>query len=147
LPLARSLGAYLSGSVPATDTPTAWTDPVFAAEQAMRLWRPNESSVVDPRNLSGESGVGVEESPVPPPEVCIEQAHRMTYDQRVAEFRKDHSGRNPPVQTTKDGLEGDREWAVRNGISRDEIARLREECLKTTLGRPPKNSTENSAKK
>jgi hypothetical protein len=34
----RSLADYLSGSVPANDTPTVWVDPVFSAEQATKLW-------------------------------------------------------------------------------------------------------------
>jgi hypothetical protein len=63
--------------------------------------------------------------------------HRAAYVRRVAEFDKDHPGRIPPVQITKSGLEGDREWAIREGISRDEITKFRREILKTKLGRPP----------
>jgi hypothetical protein len=40
LPLPRPLAAYLSGSVPAASLPTVWPDPLFLAEQAMRLWPP-----------------------------------------------------------------------------------------------------------
>jgi hypothetical protein len=143
----RSLADYLSGSVPANDTPTVWVDPVFPAEQAMRLWGPIESSVVDSGNPSSELGVRTEEAPAPPPAVCVEQTHRAAYVRRVAKFQKDHSGRNPPVQKTKDGSEGDREWAANEGISRGEITRLRRELLKTKRGRPSKNPAENSSKK
>jgi hypothetical protein len=38
LPLVRPLADYLSGSVPATSTPTVWPDPLFAAEQAAKVW-------------------------------------------------------------------------------------------------------------
>jgi hypothetical protein len=31
---------YLTGSVAAVSTPTAWPDPLFLAEQAMQLWPP-----------------------------------------------------------------------------------------------------------
>jgi hypothetical protein len=44
LPLARSLTDYLSGSVPASDTPAVWVDLEFCAEQAMRLWPLLESN-------------------------------------------------------------------------------------------------------
>jgi hypothetical protein len=136
-PLACSLAAYLSGSVPAGDTPTVWVDPVFSAEEAMRLWPPKASSVGDAGSLPGEPSERTDEAPVPPPEICIEQADgRLAYVRRIADFRKSHSGRNPPVQDTMDGLEGDREWATRNSISRSEITRLRGELLKTKLGRP-----------
>jgi hypothetical protein len=145
--LSRSLSDYLSGGVPANETPTTWVDLVFSAEQAMRLWPPNENSVVDPGSLSGERGVRAEEPSVLSPEVCMEEAHRVAYVRRVAEFQKDHPDQNPPVQKTKGGLEGDREWAAHEGISRDEITRLRRELLKTERGRPRKNSAENSAKK
>jgi hypothetical protein len=38
LPLPRPLADYLSGSVPATSTPTVWPDPLFPAEQAAKAW-------------------------------------------------------------------------------------------------------------
>jgi hypothetical protein len=41
LPLARSLSEYVSGLVPATETPTVWPDPLFSAAQALLLWPPN----------------------------------------------------------------------------------------------------------
>jgi hypothetical protein len=40
LTLPRPLADYLSGSVPRTNTPTVWPDPLFSAEQAMRVWPP-----------------------------------------------------------------------------------------------------------
>jgi hypothetical protein len=145
--LLRSLHDYLSVGVPANETPTVWVDLVFSAEQAMKRWPPNENSVVDPGSLFGELAVRAEEPAASSPEVCVEEAHRLAYGRRVAEFQNDHLGRNPPVQKTKGGLEGDREWAAHEGISRDEITKLRRELLKTKLGRPPKNSAEDSAKK
>jgi hypothetical protein len=146
--LPRSLPDYLSGGVPANETPTVWVDLVFSAEQAMRRWRPNENSVVDPGSLFGELGVRSEESPVPPPEVCLEQPNRAAYVRRVEEFRNAHQGRNPPVQTTQSGLlQGDREWATANGISRFDITQWRREVLGEQKGGRPKNSAGNSAKK
>ncbi len=44
LPLPRELSEYLAGSVPATSTPPAWPDPLFSADQAMKLWPPHEGS-------------------------------------------------------------------------------------------------------
>jgi hypothetical protein len=38
LPLPRPLVDYLSGSIPATSTPTVWPDPLFPAEQAEKAW-------------------------------------------------------------------------------------------------------------
>lgn len=70
---------------------------------------------------------------------------RQKYIDRVAEFKE--KGRLPPIQTTKDGIIGDREWAVANRVSRDDIKKLRDELLPTrSLGRRP-NSAGNSAGK
>jgi hypothetical protein len=72
-------------------------------------------------------------------------ANRATYEMRVAQIRELH-GRNPPIQTLKNGLQGDREWAAENRISRTEIERLRREILgRQTAGRP-KNSAGNSTR-
>jgi len=40
LPLARPPADYVSGLVPATETPTVWPDPIFSATQAVVLWPP-----------------------------------------------------------------------------------------------------------
>jgi hypothetical protein len=51
--LRRALPAYLDGSVPATSSPTAWPDPLFSAEQTMRLWPPHElNATVFPGQLT-----------------------------------------------------------------------------------------------
>jgi hypothetical protein len=60
---------------------------------------------------------------------------RSAYEARIAKFNTDH-GRDPPLQTTKNGLEGDREWAVRNRISRKDITSWRRELLQQKIGRP-----------
>ena len=54
LPLPRPLADYLSGSVPATSTPTVWPDPLFPAEQAAKLWlvRVAETLAVAPEQAS-----------------------------------------------------------------------------------------------
>jgi len=54
LPLPRPLADYLSGSVPATSTPTVWPDPLFPAEQAAKLWlvRVAETLAVVPEQTS-----------------------------------------------------------------------------------------------
>jgi len=50
LALPRPLADYLSGSVLPTSLPTVWPDPLFPAEQAMRLWpiRADASAEVTP---------------------------------------------------------------------------------------------------
>lgn len=48
LPLLRPLADYLSGLVPPTSLPTVWPDPIFAAEQAMRLRSPATNASVTP---------------------------------------------------------------------------------------------------
>jgi hypothetical protein len=64
---------------------------------------------------------------------------QLAYESRVAEFRKTHDGRNPPIQTTKAGVQGDREWAVANGVPRTDISKWRHELLGTqSRGRPQK---------
>jgi hypothetical protein len=66
------------------------------------------------------------------------RVNRSAYETRVAEFQKAH-GRNPPIQTTKTGVQGDREWAVANGVSRPDIERWRRELLeRPTRGAPQK---------
>jgi hypothetical protein len=54
LPLPRLPADYVSGSVPATSTPTAWPDPLFPAEQAAKLWlvHVKESLAVAPEQAS-----------------------------------------------------------------------------------------------
>jgi len=69
---------------------------------------------------------------------------RIAYEQRIAKFKKD--GKNPPLETTKAGTLGDREWAVENGVPRDVVEGWRAELLATKRGRP-KNSAGNSAGK
>ena len=51
LTLPYSHAQYLSGAVPAASTPRAWPDPLFAAEDAMRLW---PSKNTDPATPIGE---------------------------------------------------------------------------------------------
>jgi hypothetical protein len=46
LPLIRPLSDYVSGLVPATETPTVWPDPFFSAAQALLLWPPRPSDKV-----------------------------------------------------------------------------------------------------
>jgi hypothetical protein len=41
---------------------------------------------------------------------------RLAYANRVAEFRE--QGTTPPLETTKDGIKGDREWATEMDVSR-----------------------------
>ncbi len=54
--LRRALPDYLDGSVPATSSPTAWPDPLFSADQAMRLWPPSEpNATVLPDQPTGEN--------------------------------------------------------------------------------------------
>lgn len=70
-------------------------------------------------------------------------ARRAAYEMRVAQIRELH-GRNPPIQTTKGGLQGDREWAAANGISRPQSVKWRRELLERQSRGRPKNSAGNS---
>ncbi len=70
---------------------------------------------------------------------------RATYEKRIADFRKLY-GRDPPIQSTKSGLQGDREWAAANGISRPEIAKWRLELLGRKIGGRPRNEAGNSSR-
>ena len=114
-----------------------WTSGVFcrASHEAVA---PNESSVVDSGNPSSELGVRTEEAPAPPPAACVEQTHRAAYVRRVEKFQKDHSGRNPPVQKTKDGLEGDSSGQLAKGISRAEITGVATGIARKQSWAPPK---------
>jgi hypothetical protein len=66
----------------------------------------------------------------------------LAYRSRVKEYEA--KGRNPPVQTTKAGDQGDREWAVERGVSREKITKWRKDSLGTLRRGRPKNSTGNS---
>jgi hypothetical protein len=65
LPLPQPLGDYLSGSVPPTSMPTVWPDPLFLAEQAMKLWPPRD-------------GVEVLRSDIEALSPCLQQPSRKT---------------------------------------------------------------------
>jgi hypothetical protein len=69
--------------------------------------------------------------------------NRSDYELRVANFRTKH-GRDPPVQTTKAGILGDREWAVLNGVPRATLAQWRRELLGHQKGGRPKTSFKSS---
>jgi hypothetical protein len=66
---------------------------------------------------------------------------KAAYRRRVKEFRKRNSV--PPYQTNKDGVQGDLQWAVKNGVRRPDIVAWRRELLdKRAPGRGrPRNST------
>jgi hypothetical protein len=51
---------------------------------------------------------------------------RRKYDERVAEHQRLHGGA-PPLETTKSGVQGDREWAVQNGVSRPVVEKWHRE--------------------
>lgn len=70
---------------------------------------------------------------------------RLDYERRVADFRE--RCRVPPLQTTKDGEQGDREWAAANGVPRDDIEAWRRELLgEKAPGRGrPRNRQENNS--
>ena len=65
-------------------------------------------------------------------------ADRSAYEARIAKFRADR-GRDPPLQTTKNGLEGDREWAARSSVSRKDVENWRREFLGRQKGGRPKS--------
>jgi hypothetical protein len=50
LRLPYPLAEYLIGTIPATTTPTVWPDPLFSAEQAVKLWPPHEPNVATSRS-------------------------------------------------------------------------------------------------
>jgi hypothetical protein len=66
-----------------------------------------------------------------------------SYEKRVAEFRE-RCRRDPPIQTAKNGLQGDREWAAANGVSRSDIGKWRGELLGRRPRGRPRNSPGNS---
>jgi hypothetical protein len=53
LRLPHPLAEYLIGTIPVTTTPTAWPDPLFSEEQAIRLWPPHERNVATSRSKQG----------------------------------------------------------------------------------------------
>jgi len=55
LRLPHPLAEYLTGTIPATTTPTAWPDPLFSAEQAIKLWPPYEPNAATSRSEQGPS--------------------------------------------------------------------------------------------
>ena len=62
------------------------------------------------------------------------------YDVRVEEHKRKY-GRPPPLESTKEGTEGDRKWAVRNKISRTKLKKLRDRHIGLVkLGRPEKSA-------
>jgi len=65
-------------------------------------------------------------------------ASKRDYKRRVAKHEK--AGRIPPIQTTKGGVQGDREWAHENGVSRANITDWRREFVKARSGRPPNSA-------
>jgi hypothetical protein len=81
--------------------------------------------------------------PAPHGKQATGQPERALYEARVEEIRKS-SGRAPPLQTTKSGALGDREWAVANGISRPKVEKWRRELLGRQSRGRPKNSAGNS---
>jgi hypothetical protein len=64
------------------------------------------------------------------------------YLERVKSFSE--QGKLPPLQKTKGGVQGDREWAVEHSVSRSDVESWRKELnLSAKVGRP--NSAGNSA--
>jgi len=112
-----------------------WRRVEIAKELLIPAWLPIiEQSEKENRSISVESA----SSP--------RQTGGLTdYQNRVAEFKKQH-GRNPPLETTKAGLQGDRAWAVENKVPRSVMEGWRRGLPdKPSPGRP-KNSAENSSK-
>ncbi len=70
---------------------------------------------------------------------------RQMYRDRVAEFET--KGSVPPLQTTKDGTIGDREWAAKNRVSRTQITAWRAELLPIRKRGRRTNSARNSSGK
>jgi hypothetical protein len=71
---------------------------------------------------------GLRRKPLPTSGKIPHGSARSAYEARVAAIRAER-GRNPPIQNMKDGLEGDREWATRNGVSRVELKKWRQELF------------------
>jgi hypothetical protein len=78
--LPRPLADYLSGSVPATETPTVWPDPEFSAKQALELWLPSPAVQVSqappPITPLRESCATALWEPEPPPTPRAQQTRR-----------------------------------------------------------------------
>jgi hypothetical protein len=146
----RFIGSLRSGTLVAFGTPVPATTEANAIRITMQQWnflRPIFSS----SSAEGEglrfAGIWVEQQQIQSSATASgprQTGDLAAYENRIAEFRKKH-GRDPPIQTTKTGLQGDREWAKDNGISRDDITKWRRDCLGTkTGGAPKKISPQNS---
>jgi hypothetical protein len=142
-----------SGTLVAFGTPVPATPEANAIRITMQQWnflRPIFSS----SSAEGEglrfAGIWVEQQQTRSSATASgprQTGDRSAYETRVAEFQKAH-GRNPPLQTTKMGVQGDREWAAKNGVSRADIEKWRQELLvePTRRGRP-RNSAGNSTER
>ena len=85
LPLARPLSDYVSGLVPATETPTVWPDPFFSPAQALLLWPSDPIDQISgacPPIISPEEGIeadltgfdphrGGEPKPISPARIAV----------------------------------------------------------------------------
>jgi hypothetical protein len=130
-----------------------WCDAVLLARPAVERFLRGCGLAGAPRLLA-EWGFGGEsegaDKPEPAPagvsDAIITPASpdkRAAYETRVTDFRKLHD-RDPPIQTTKSGVQGDREWAVENRVSRPDIEKWRGELLGPQLRGRPRNSPGNS---
>jgi hypothetical protein len=142
----------INGEFGAEIPPLIWRESVLLRRPAVRRYLDGCGLAGAPRVLAEwDFGGGSEGAAKPEPAAAASDAitrpasldKRTTYEMRVAEIRQ-QCGRVPPLQTTKSGLQGDREWAAANGIARAEIKKWRHDLLGRQSRGRPKNSTGNS---
>jgi hypothetical protein len=113
------------------DPELAWEE--FRADLIRYEMRAGDMPNTDPAEIPGDQDRGSTPSAARR-RSASQQKQWLAYKRRVASFKK--RDLDPPIQTTKAGEQGDREWATKNGVSRAVIAKWRRKMLKPSRGRP-----------
>lgn len=149
VPTAEALGTHLSPidirPVPTTDAPTdgaLWFDhrpgcPVGMPRVVMDIEVDGEAVA---RLWPAVEAVEPEDGDSPPDASDHLVAYRVRVEEAIA-----RTNRPPPIQDTKTGEQGDREWAVERGISRKVITEWRRTVVGKQKAGRPRNPAENSA--
>jgi hypothetical protein len=132
---------FEAGSV--TFHKSAW---LFSAELAWEAFRDDLirfelPAGVTPNPDPAEIVAPGRKEPSPSDSAPSNRKAKAAYQHRIAEFWK--RGSPPPLDTTKGGVMGDRQWAVKHGVPRADIMDWRRELLGERAPRRgrPRNST------
>jgi hypothetical protein len=133
LPLGQPLFDYVSGLVPATETPTVWPDPLFSAAQALHLWPPGPIDQVShacPPITSRAEGPAVDLNGFDPPPGWGASRRRgrgrppKKRDETERAMRAEYAERHQELRdSTEDAL------AAEFGVSRTTARNARERIL------------------